>query len=291
MFEIIENIYEEGNNGTTEDAYVIDEKNHRYAVIGGLQSMGETQSARASHIVRKYLLNSYFQNDTLENTIRAANREIGRYSLIIHTSKGDFKAIPKNCCSVIAIKVKENCLQYVHSGNCMLFVQYKNREIRKITYDHLAEMDREAAQEMIDNYIGFVATTENLTEKKRHRLWLSAKGISKSLWMMNRLNFNTPDGFSILDGSNEAPLYWESGKIPLTGIEKILLLSDGLQLPKENPQIGQENWMETATQVFQRGLEEVYKEIEYKEMSDPDCFLYPRMIESKDKTGILLGRI
>src|SRR5690606_23837571 len=43
-----------------------------------------------------------------------------------------------------AIQVEENghYIDYVHAGDCMLFLQYDNGEIRTITYDYVQKLDQ-----------------------------------------------------------------------------------------------------------------------------------------------------
>lgn len=55
-----------------------------------------------------------------------------------------FDKIPKEArssCGVAAIKLKSNRLEFIHAGDCMIFIEQTNGEIRHLTYDHLSKLD------------------------------------------------------------------------------------------------------------------------------------------------------
>lgn len=99
----------------------------------------------------------------------------------------------------------------------------------------------------------------------------------------NRNKLNTPNGYGIIDGSSEALSYLECGSVPLINVDKILLLSDGLKLHKE-----ESGWLKSAELAFEKGVAELYQTIQTEEEMDPACYLYPRLKKHDDKTGILI---
>src|SRR5699024_10200864 len=68
--------------------------------------------------------------------------------------------------------------------------------------------------------------TENKTQQEiRSELEVSIK--------QNKQNINTLQGFPVLDGSAEAPLYFESGKINRINMTGLIISSDGLFMHQE----------------------------------------------------------
>jgi hypothetical protein len=105
----------------------------------------------------------------------------------------------------------------------------------------------------------------------------------------NRRKLNTINGYNVIDGSPEAMDYLEYGRVSLQNIDKILLLSDGLQLPSQNPTVEHSIWNESAKYAFDHGIEALKNYIIQLEQSEKICIKYPRLKPADDKTGILIN--
>ena len=97
---------------------------------------------------------------------------------------------------------------------------------------------------------------------------------------------NTIDGYSIIDGTEKAIEYVTYGRIPMHQVEKVLLLTDGLQLHG----IEKDVWKETADFAFQYGVESLLHHVVEQEETDEYFQKYPRLKHADDKTGMLLER-
>ncbi len=290
MINVIGLIYEDGINKELEDAYVSDTKNNRFAVIDGESGFDLFSGAEAAHIVRRFLLDKTYENDSLDHILRAANMEMRR------TKKGrmlwddfaDIKKHTRNCCSVAAVQIRDDQLHYIQTGNCMIFVQYENGTIRSITYDHKAKMQEKYIRKWKGTFNTLKKTLRlNYSEKKLDQCYENARTLIQPFHMQYRESVNTYKGYGTIDGSRESSDFWDKGSIPLMDMKKIALVTDGLQLLSHKPP-GYERWMDTAKHIFNRGLKSACSKNIIMEKNDPYCLQYPRVERSDDKTGILL---
>ena len=290
MINVLGVVYEEGYKKELEDAYVCDEKNNRFAVIDGDSGFGPFSGVEAAHTIRKFLLDKSYENDSLEHILRSANIEMRRAkrAMTIWDDLGDMKKYIRNCCSVAAIQIRDDTLHYIQTGNCMLFVQYQNGTIRSLTYDHTAKIQEKYIQKRKISFNVLKKTLKrNYTEKKLGQCYESALTLTQPYRMQCCESFNTYEGYGMVDGSRETSSFWEIGKIPLMDVKKIALVTDGFQLLSHRPP-SHANWMESAKQIFNRGLKSTCTKITLMEKDDPYCQQFPRAERSDDKTGILL---
>lgn len=290
MIKIVGVLNEEGKNGYTEDALVTNEKNCRFAVIDGESGFGPFSGATAAATLRRFLLDKTYENDSLEHILRSANMEMRR-AKIGYTIWNDFGEIEKharNYCSVAAIQVRDDKLHYIQAGNCMIFLQYQNNQIRCLTYDHMAKVQEKYIRKTKGSFNRLKKTLRrNYSEKKLKLCYEEAQMLNQNFAMKCCESHNTYEGYGIIDGSREAPNFWETGCIPLMDIKKIALVTDGLQSLSHKPP-GQDRWDEMSKKIFSRGLKSVYTKISAMEKDDPYCQQYPRIQPSDDKMGILL---
>lgn len=159
----------------------------------------------------------------------------------------------------------------------MIFLQYENGDIRFITYDLISSLDQRAIEELVRLQEETATKSLPFAEKKEHL---------KPFLKENRRQLNTKHGYGILDGSREAIQHMEYGRIALKRVQKILLISDGLQIPFRLQET--KVWKKTAACAFKHGLDKLLENIENREAEDPECIVYPRLKPADDKTALLL---
>jgi len=86
-------------------------------------------------------------------------------------------------------------------------------------------------------------------------------------------------------GEEDATKFFNTGKIELKNIENIILFTDGLLLPKENPE-EKEDWNKFVKIYKKSGLGGLLKYVRETEESDPKCYLYPRFKKHDDVAAI-----
>ena len=94
--------------------------------------------------------------------------------------------------------------------------------------------------------------------------------------------------YGVLNGEPEAIDHLSYGHLSLDGVSDILIYTDGLQLPRENPE---EAFDITGLIRLYRsgGLKAIHRQIKRLQESDPDCMLYPRFKTHDDIGAIALS--
>ncbi|WP_226086082.1 protein phosphatase 2C domain-containing protein [Mesobacillus sp. S13] len=284
MHKKVEKVYEIGINKVNEDDFILDQNNNIYAVIDGATGLGGLSGKIASSIIKEGLLLDENQGTLLEKA-EFANRLLGKRTVEL-TNKESMSHLPKeqrSSCGIAAVKIKmeQSKMEYIHAGDCMLFIQYTDGSVRSLTKDHISPLDSIAITEFERLLKTNLSDLSDVSiEQAKEILDRERTGIL-DLLRENRAKLNTLGGYGILDGSEDATQFIEYGIISLNRVHQILLLSDGLQIPSCS-------WEETAGFAFDNGLEPLLKKINDLEMNDLLCLNYPRLKIADDKTGILL---
>jgi hypothetical protein len=100
-----------------------------------------------------------------------------------------------------------------------------------------------------------------------------------------RLRMN--EDYGVMDGESEACGFFNAGKLKVQGISHILLFTDGLFIPKENPK-AEHNWGEFVRVYKKGGLKGVLKQVRGMEDSDPYMLRYPRYKLHDDASAIAI---
>jgi serine/threonine protein phosphatase PrpC len=284
MFKTVENVYEKGINNINEDELILDHSKRLYAVIDGATGLGGLSGKLAASTIKDGLLDDEGQGSLLEKA-QFANELLGKRT-VEFTKQDSISQLPKedrSSCGIAAINIIEetNQLEYIHAGDCMLFLQYADGTIRTMTYDHIFPLDSIAITKFQQLLKTNLLNESNVTVDQAKELLDRERIGILDILRENRAKLNTLGGYGILDGTEEANQFIEYGVMSLNKVHKILLLSDGLQIPSAT-------WDETAQFAFDNGLEPLLRKVNDLEMNDLLCLDYPRLKIADDKTGILL---
>ncbi|WP_085522291.1 protein phosphatase 2C domain-containing protein [Tuberibacillus sp. Marseille-P3662] len=277
-------VYEQGVGQDNEDAYVVNHAMGRYAVIDGATGVEGLGGKVAADVIKNTLKED--AAPTLLDTVIKGNRGIKAATEEHFNQKlANIAKEYRTSCGMIAVEFDDSRsrMSYVHAGDCMLILQYKNSDIRVVTYDQIAKLDSTTINQFTQSIEAMTAHGEPLTDDLLKR----AKQTIKPTLIQNRRQTNTSDGYGILDGTDDFINYIEYGTIPLINVQSILMLSDGLQLPTHKT-AGQNSWLETGRYGLAHGLDALKDYITELENGDPFCTAYPRIKKADDKTGMLL---
>lgn len=271
-----------GSNSWNEDALIIHNKEQVYGVIDGATSLipftgtnGETGGYLASRIIANTLdrIMSQQEHETIPLTeaLMVANREL-RMEMLNYDIDLKHKEVLWSACAAI-IRINEYSIEFAQVGDCMIIAVYADGLIRVITRDQLAHVDQETYRLWAEGL------AEGLTS--RQELWDHVK----AQIVKGRQLTNTPSGYAVLNGEPEVADYMESGRINRINLKAILLMTDGLYLPKRaNEKLF--DAMEVTKLVMKQGLEPYISGVIELEENDPECHIYPRVKTSDDKTAI-----
>ncbi|MYL46770.1 hypothetical protein GLV94_14055 [Virgibacillus halodenitrificans] len=281
----IQKVYKKGDKPINEDCIVVNERAKVFAAIDGATGLAGVPGYLASRTLQEEL-EKMKVTDCLYEYMKQANKRLGlnmvnyyeeKIGLLDNKSIEEIPSKLRSTSGIAAVKIEANGkgLNYVHAGDCMLFLKYKNGETQKFTYDGVSYFENEAIEAMIE-----------LREKNPS---ISLKEIGnqiRPILLANRDKLNTPDGYGIFDGRGQALNYISYGRISLQQVQKILLVSDGLLLPSKGNE--RDEWLQTAELAFRQGLNSLLEEVESREEQDEECRVYPRLKTRDDKTGILI---
>lgn len=283
----ITKVYKKGISDINEDAYTINKTSRLYAVMDGATGLEGVPGHIASQAVQQEM-DMQTSGYSLHARINQANQNLQEEMLTYvatafpHDTPLDFTEIKKtnrSSTGVAAIEFnpEHTFVNFIHAGDCMIFLQYENGDIRSLTYDHIQYLDHLAIAEIVR------LKKDSAT---KHMTFNALRESVNPLLITNRAKLNTYEGYGVIDGSDAAIEHLEYGRISLKRVKKILLISDGLQIPVTLDEPGA--WEQAAKIAFDQGLEHLLQTVEAKEVADPDCLQYPRLKFQDDKTAILL---
>ncbi|MGV3487597.1 MAG: hypothetical protein ACO1OC_03310 [Tuberibacillus sp.] len=291
MIKDIELVYEKGVAAVNEDAYVVNREELVFTVIDGATGLGKLTGRLAAQTIKEAIENG--RSHRLVERVLEGNVELGKRiaEAMGATHIDEVEKPARSVCALAGIKMdtERMRLETVHAADCMIFLQYVDRSVRMLTFDHVSPFDSRSIAIFHEDLIKAAGKSDpNLWNKaERETLIRQSKEKVQPILKQNRSRLNTVGGYSVLDGSAEAQNFLETGEYSLNRVAKILLVSDGLQLPNKKAG-GAENWLETADFALRYGLDALKRKIQAMEESDPACFIYPRLKYADDKTGILI---
>jgi len=262
---------EKGSGKINEDSFI--STNSTFGVFDGAASLtkwkndaGKTGGYIASNVVAREFTDPDAQ---ISDIARTANK-ILRQSM---TKSGIDVSLGKNRWSttIAAVRVNDNTFDWVHIGDSVIIALYRDGSYKLISPYHNHDVE-------------VLALVKSLSGKKIGNLWEYEPFLKASTILQNNRNIT----YGVLDGSNEALNFINSGTENLDNISNILLLTDGCFIPQENP-TGKEDF-DTLVKLFKKkgliGLKDYIRRLQQK---DPNLWKYPRFKQSDDYTAIALN--
>ncbi|NTU24522.1 hypothetical protein HPY28_29865 [Brevibacillus sp. HB1.2] len=276
----LESISMKGSGKSNEDAYVIQQVKHVYAVIDGITSLipyenaaGQTGGAIAAELVKKQLEampEDAALHDYLE-TINVALQEQMRQSGIDLEKK---EALWGAACAVV--RVGDAHIEYAQLGDCMIFAVYDDDTVRPLTHTQVSHLEQAALAKWEEGIKEGLCTRTELYER------------CMDILIHNRYQANGPGGYGVLNGDAACRDFIEYGRMNRVGVKALVLATDGLFMPRA---LGgaQPKWEETVLPIVHKGLQRYTDELISLENNDPECIRYIRFKKSDDKTGMILS--
>ncbi len=263
----VESIYSKGISKVNEDEILT--KNNSFGVFDGASSLvkflsknGKTGGKIAAEIAKKT-----FSKD--DNSLK--NLAIKANNIIREKMKSNKININKKealwSTSAAVIRIKKDYAEFFQIGDSLILV-VKNGKPTIVTkyYDHDIET---------------MIKWKKLADKKENNI--SEKLREQKIKIRRRVNIRYGD----LNGEKDAIKFFNIGKFKLKNIESIILFTDGLLLPKKDPQ-EKEDWNKFASTYNKLGLKGLLNYVRSIENTDPNCFLYPRFKKHDDIAAIAI---
>lgn len=229
-----------------------------------LSPQGETGGSIASNVARDIF--ARHTTEPLGAVAQRANEEINHQheSLKVDTSDGSNRFAT----TAAVVKFNQNFLEVLQISDSVVIVQDQQGNVttpvRHIYQDiEVMKKWRQLADRGAENIRILVA--EMVYETRR----------------------NANRGYSLLNGDTKLTANDYISRLPLENISRILLLTDGLFIPKADPEI-EEDWKVYIDICRKQGLSELFRIVREVERSDPTLTDYPRFKISDDATGIFI---
>ncbi|MCM3628475.1 protein phosphatase 2C domain-containing protein [Paenibacillus glycanilyticus] len=264
-----------------EDAVITLPKANVYGVLDGVSSLvpylnsnNETGGFIASNLIKEYFQSIteigslkdhlILVNDLLREQMELANIDLEKKEELW----GSALAI---------VHIQDNGVEFIQTGDCMILAVYDNEEVRPLTWQQVSHLEAPA----------FSKWQEGINKGLKSRKELHETVID--IIRKNRYQSNTDGGYGVLNGEKNAVRFFEYGKINLTGIKHIILMTDGLFLPMNIVPEQSSYWSFVAHRMLDRGIKLYTEELIELEESDPECMEYIRFKKSDDKTAIVIS--
>jgi hypothetical protein len=170
--------------------------------------------------------------------------------------------------SLAVVRLAEDRFEYCQTGDAVILLVLDNGGYRLVTPE--IDIDRQTLQLWKKSQAPETTTIHDLLAEQIHRV---------------RLQMNV--SYGVLNGEPEAMNFLHHGCRELDGVSDILLFTDGLFLPRENPLEG-DDWQYLADLYRGSGLQGVRNHVRRMQREDPACRKYPRFKQHDDIAAVAI---
>ena len=172
--------------------------------------------------------------------------------------------------SLAVVHLDGNRLEYCQTGDALILFIFKDGSYKVITPD--IDIDRDTLHLWKEMQVSPDALIQEVLAEQIHKV---------------RLEMNI--SYGVLNGEPEALEFIRHGYEDLTNVSDILLFTDGLQLPRENP-LEEQDWQSFVELYRQGGLQVVRDHVRHLQQQDPACRKYPRFKIHDDIAAVAISR-
>ena len=267
---VISSVTDKGSGNVSEDVILIDRDNSIFGVFDGATSLtkyvdpqGKTGGLIAAEIAEQEFRKSH---PTLPSAVLKASARIQEEMTAagIDTSK----AVNRWGAAAAAVKLKPDAFEWLVVGDSTILVIMEDGSFREVTpyHDHDTEVLtqwKKFADEKASNIRDLIS--EELVD------------------LRNQSNVS----FGAINGDEAVQQFLYTGEESLSGVKHILLFTDGLLLPGEEP-AAPKDFQEMVDLYRAGGLEKIKETVRSMEKADPNCWRYPRYKPHDDIAAIAL---
>ncbi|MFV0438056.1 MAG: protein phosphatase 2C domain-containing protein [Desulfopila sp.] len=254
----VETLHEQGSGDINEDALLT--ASQTFGVFDGATSLDRrrfTDNRTGGRLAADIAAATFAdQNANLPTLAEQANQDIARAQTAVGVELSDRHLLWSTSLAVVRLKENENRFEYCQSGDAQIVVIDEDGAHRLIT----------PAREIDGVTLSIWKELEPPAQATIHEVL--AEQIQAVRLGMNRT-------YGVLNGEPEAMRFLCHGSVDLTGARDILLFTDGLFLPREDP-FAEHDWP-LFIELYQRGgLAAIHQRVRALQHGDPHCRHYPR---------------
>lgn len=262
----IDHIFDVGSSN--EDSYLI--KNNLFAVFDGFNSLDgfKDENDTTGGLIAATIAKDIFSRNqgSLKSLAIEANRKIGEKIL-------ELKIDSKNKNSLwgiifAAIRVKNDSFEWAQIADSLILIIFKDNSYKLLAedFDHDGEV---------------LTIWKQLAEQKKEKIRELIAG------SLAKLRARANETYGVLNGEETAENFIKTGEEQMENVSHILLFTDGLMIPKEDP-LGKDDWKLFVDLFLQGGLGNIKNFVRNLQKDDPKCWKYPRYKQNDDIAAISL---
>ncbi len=261
-------VHEKGSGETNEDLFLNDDG--LYGVFDGATSLSKrrySQGLTGGYIAAALAAESFRKNghDLYTSVVEANNR------LRIVQEDAGVASDQRHglwSTSLAVVRLTEDRLEYCSLGDASILILTEDGGYRLLTQE--MDIDRETLS-MWKAYSGDKCSIYEVLSEQ-------------ILKVRSRMNID----YGVLNGENEALNFVQSGSISLAEVTDVLLFTDGLLIPRENPE-APHDWACFVDLYQAGGLKEVRDYVRDVQRRDPDNRRYPRFKTHDDIAAVSIS--
>lgn len=265
----VQSVFKQGSGAVNEDVLLVSDS--VYGVFDGSTSLGTsrpTNGYTGGYLAAKISAET-FEDETrdLRSAAATANSRIGRAWSEAGYGSGDKTTLWST--SLAVIKIRKDVVEYCQSGDSVILFLMRDGGFHCVGVE--ADIDRDT-----------LLMWKNMKWHEGLTIYGElADQIGKVRQGMNR-------EYGVLNGEPEAMDFLKCGEVKREHIEEILLFTDGLTIPREDP-CEEYDWQRFVDLYKETGLCGLHDHIRMLQESDPHCRLYPRFKQHDDVAAVALS--
>ena len=265
---VVETILEKGSGAFNED--VLLQADDLFGVFDGATSLDKRKFAGGltGGLLAAQIAAQTFQEEQagLERLAIRANSRIRDTLLAENVSMTERHRLWST--SLAVIRLAADRFEYCQTGDALILVIQDNGAFRILTPE--IDIDRETLHLWKKLPTTQAATIHDVLADQIFRV---------------RLQMNV--SYGVLNGEPEAAGFLRHGYHELAGVSDILLFTDGLFLPRENP-LACNDWRCLVDLYQAGGLQAVHNHVRRLQQEDPACRKYPRFKQHDDIAAVAI---
>ena len=276
-----EEITKKGVGVLNEDAIIMHPKANLYGALDGVSSLVPYLNSKkeTGGFIAANLVKNYFESVTDPGSLKDHMIEVNdllREQMVLANIDLEKKEELWGAALAI-IRIQDDGVEFIQTGDCMILAVYDNEEVRPLTWRQVSHLEAPA----------FAKWQEGITKGLKSQKELHETVIDSI--RKNRYRANTDGGYGVLNGEKDAVRFFEYGKINLTYLKHIILLTDGMFLPTNIVPEQSSYWSFVAQRILNKGIQLYTQELIELEECDPECIQHIRFKKSDDKTAMVIN--
>ncbi len=263
----VDYIFDEGSS--KEDAYLIGK--NIFGVFDGANSINKffDESGRSGGLIAVSIVRDEFaaNKGTLKEMAINANNTL-RKKMISSNIDVSNKA-NLWCTTAAVVRLRKKTFEWLQVSDSIILIIYNDNSFKLLLTDYDHDKD-------------VMAVWKDLAQEK-------TKNIHGIIWKkIPHIRLKSNETYGLINGEEKFSKFIIAGEESLENVKHIIIFTDGLILPKEEPK--KEDDIRTFVTLFlDGGLKNVLQYVRNLEKTDPECWKYPRYKQYDDIAAVSIS--